>query len=187
MVHICRGQPLTNLARLLDTFPHAKVRDNPRYDQAADHAPVQAAHVVDAVGNAQDLVLPKLLRWRRPLGNGRHAVCIVLVVPDAAAVALLAIGHAAVGGPLAALHPRQLGVERVPHVVEGPGQDDNVVHVENGRQRNRSVADSGRDWRNPLPCSDAAFRSELSKSNLEEEEGHTGQDEKDKVWNKESA
>ena len=86
----------TNLARLLDTFPDTEVGNDPRKDQAANHAPVQAAHVVNAIGDAQHFVFPKLLGWRRPLGNGRSPVRIVLIVPNAATVAFFTIRHTTV-------------------------------------------------------------------------------------------
>ena len=50
----------------------------------------------------------------------------------------------------------------VPHVVDGPSEYNNVVHVQNAGERNGAVADACRDGRQPLPRRDAAFRCKLA-------------------------
>lgn len=119
-------------------------------------------------------MFPKLCDGGGKVGGvGGNPNCFVLAV---------GVLNALISVPgLIALGPGQLWLETLEQVVETPGEDDDVVDIQEGYNHNGGVANTSKDGAKLLPAGDATLRSELTKSNLQEEDWQTSAKQENEV------
>lgn len=97
---------------------------------------------------------------------------------------VLAVGvlNAMISVPgLIALGPGQLRLKTLEQVVEAPGQDDNVVDIQQGHNHNGSITNASKDGTELLPAGNATLGGELTQGDLQEEDWQTSTKQENEV------
>lgn len=153
----CLTREVDDLAGRLDALPHAEVDQHPHDEQRDGELPLQAAWVVNAGAQAEHLPPATrgegrfVLKTRSGSSQGgkRRYEYIASSLPvlddgvDAAGRRPVGHGEASLRVPrVGARRPGQGRRERVVEEVRRPGQDHDVVHVEQEADDGRTVADA---------------------------------------------